>query len=452
MKQLRMRWTPFAEQCLNHIHAYIANKTKNIFVIVFLLFAHWGFSQTKAILILNGTAHLGNGEVIQNSAIGFKDGKLILVADATTIRINKAEYDTVFNAYEKHVYPGFIAPNTSLGLVEIGAVRATNDDAEVGAINPNIRSLIAYNTDSKIIPTIRTNGVLLVQCTPRSGLISGTSSIMMLDGWNWEDAAYKIDDGVHVNWPQLSFTSGDQGEAGETKKNEQYEKQLQSLTNFFIAAQAYSKTDKPAKTDLKLDAMKNIFLGKENLYIHVDGSKRILEAITFTKKFSIPNTVIVGGDEAYIIADALKDNNIPVILSRIHALPARAEDDIDLPYKQPALLQKAGVLFCLSYEGDMEQMGVRNLPFTAGTAAAYGLTKEDALMAITLNTAKILGIDSTTGSLEDGKDATLFISSGDVLDMKTNNVEIAFIKGNMIDLNNNQKVLYERYKAKYHIR
>ncbi len=425
---------------------------KIIFILILFIHIGVGYTQNKSILILNGTAHIGNGDVIENSAIGFKDGKLILIADATKIRLNKSEYDTVFNAYGKQIYPGIIAPNSSLGLVEIGEVRATRDEEEVGSINPNARALIAYNTDSKIIPTVRTNGVLLVQCTPRSGLISGTSSIMMLNGWNWEDAAYKIEDGVHMNWPQLQFTSGDDDRSGETKKNEQYEKQLQSLTDFFTSAQAYSKTDKPAKTDLKLDAMKNIFLGKENLYIHVDGSKRILEAITFAKRFSIPHMVVVGGDEAYTVADALKENNIPVILSRIHALPARAEDDVDLPYKQPALLQKAGILFCLSYEGPMEQMGERNLPFTAGTAAAYGLTKEEALMSITLNSAKILGIDSTTGSLEEGKDATLFVSTGDALDMKSNNVEFAFIKGNLIDLNNNQKALYEKYKEKYQIK
>jgi imidazolonepropionase-like amidohydrolase len=425
---------------------------QNLFIISLFFLAQYTIAQTKAILILNGTAHLGNGEVIQNSAIGFKDGKLILVADATTIRINLAEYDTVFDAYGKHVYPGIIASNTSLGLVEIGQLRASRDEAEVGEINPNVRTQIAYNTDSKLIPTIRTNGVLLAQCTPRSGLISGTSSIMMLNGWNWEDATYKADDGVHLNWPQTYTTSGWWAEHEEIKKNEQYEKQLQSLMEFFSSAQAYAKTDKPIKTDLKLDAMKNIYLGKANLYIHVNSSKTILETIAFAKRFSIFKMVIVGGDEAYTVTDVLKENKIPVILNRIHSLPASAEDDVDLPYKQPALLQKAGILFCLSYDGGMEEMGQRNLPFTAGTAAAYGLSKEEALMSITLNAAKILGIDKTTGSLEDGKDATLFISTGDALDMKTNNVELAFINGNMVDLNNSQKALYEKYKAKYQLK
>ena len=150
-----------------------------------------------------------------------------------------------------------------------------------------------------------------------------------------------------------------------------------------------------------------------------------------------------------MITDFLKENNIAVIVSRVHDLPDRPEDDIDLPYKLPYLLQKAGVLFCLNNAGDMEVMGTRNLPFMAGTAAAYGLTKEQALKAITLSTAKILGIDNTTGSIEVGKDATLFISTGDALDMKTNTVEQVFIKGKAVDLNNSQKELYEKYKLKY---
>jgi imidazolonepropionase-like amidohydrolase len=150
-----------------------------------------------------------------------------------------------------------------------------------------------------------------------------------------------------------------------------------------------------------------------------------------------------------MVTDLLKENNVSVMVGRVHELPDRIDDDVDQPFKLPALLHKAGVLFCLNNEGDMEAMGARNLPFMAGTTAAYGLTKEEALMSVTLNTAKILGIEKTTGSLETGKDANLFISSGDALDMKSNNVEKAFVKGKSIDLDNEQKALYEKYKKKY---
>jgi imidazolonepropionase-like amidohydrolase len=159
--------------------------------------------------------------------------------------------------------------------------------------------------------------------------------------------------------------------------------------------------------------------------------------------------VVVGGYDAWMVADMLKENNVSVILKRVHSLPQRQEDDVYLPYKLPHMLFDAGVLFCLENSGDMEAMGTRNLPFYAGTAAAYGIDKEEALKLITLNTAKILGIDKTTGSLEEGKDATLFISNGDALDMRTNDVTSAYIQGRDIDVDNHQKKLYRKYSGKY---
>jgi imidazolonepropionase-like amidohydrolase len=408
--------------------------------------------QAKSTLILNATAHLGNGTVIQNSVIGIKDGKITLIGDAATTRFDKAGYDEVIDAKGKHVYPGFIAPNSTLGLTEIDAVRATIDFREVGTTLPNVRSLIAYNTDSKIIPTVRSNGILLAQVTPRGGIVSGTSSIVMLEGWNWEDAAYKTDDGIHVNWPRIQsrkFLDEDNIYPGPYEKNKEYTRQTNELKKLITDAKAYNELDTKEEKNLRFEAMKGLFDGTQALYIHVNNVKEIIEAVNFAKSNAIPRVTLVGAKDSWMVTDLLKENNISVIVYRVHDLPERPEDDVDLPYKLPALLQKAGILFCLDNEGDMEAMGTRNLPFLAGTAAAYGLTKEEALMAITLNTAKILGIDKTAGSLEAGKDATLFISSGDALDMRSNNVEIAFVKGNSIDLNNDQKMLYEKYKKKY---
>ena len=166
----------------------------------------------------------------------------------------------------------------------------------------------------------------------------------------------------------------------------------------------------------------------------------------------VKKTVIVGGTDAWMVTDLLKENNVSVMVNRVHDLPNNEDDDIDLPYKLPALLQKAGILFCLENSGDMEQIHTRNLPFLAGTACTYGLTKEEALSSITFNAAKILGIDKQVGSLEVGKEATLFVSTGDALDIKTNNVEWAFIRGKKLDLNNEQKALNERYLQKYGIK
>ena len=406
--------------------------------------------QTKSVLLMNGTAHLGNGQVIENSVIGFKDGKLTLVADAQTVRLEANAYDTTINCVGKHIYPGFFAPNSTLGLVEVEAVRATRDMNDVGTINPNVRSMIAYNTDSKIIPTVRSNGVLYTQTVPRGGLITGTSSVMELDGWNWEDAVYRMDDGVHVNWPSL-FTRSWSWETGlgDAEKNKNYESQVNTLKKFFADAKAYSETDKPEEKNLRFEVMKGVIRGTQNLYLRANYVKDITESISFARQMGIKKIVLVGGKDSWMVTDLLKEYNIPVMISRLHDLPEKPEDDVDQPFKLPYLLHKAGVLFCLQNEGDMEAMHARNIPFLAGTASAYGLSKEEAVMAVTLNAAKIFGIDNRTGSLEVGKDATLFISTGDALDMRTNNVERAYIRGKQLDLSDDQKALYEKYKKKY---
>ncbi len=402
--------------------------------------------QQRQIVLLNGTAHIGNGTVIEKSAIGFENGELLFVSDAKDY--TRQLGDEVIDITGKQVYPGFIAPSTTLGLVEIEAARATRDFEDVGYINPHVRSEISYNTDSKIIPTIRTNGVLLAQVAPRGGLISGTSSVFTLDGWNWEDAVYKTDDGIFVNWPARYSAGGWWGEPEPMKKNEEYEKRIVALQKFFADAKAYSQNGQ-SELDIRMEAMKGIFSGEKRLFINATLAKDIIEAVYFAKKFAVPHLVIVGAKDASLVTDVLKNNNVAVVLDRVHDLPSSPDSDIDLPFKTPKILQDAGVLYCLSYMGGMETAGMRNLPFTAGTAVAYGLTKEQALSAITLNTAKILGIDATAGTLEGGKDATLFVSSGDALDMRTNNVEMAFINGKKLDLDNHQKQLYRKFRNKY---
>jgi imidazolonepropionase-like amidohydrolase len=425
---------------------------RKIFFILSAIITIAANAQTKSILIMNGIAHLGTDSVIQNSYIGIKNGKIIEVLDASKTKVELGNYDEKIDATGKHIYPGIIAPNSTLGLIEMESVRATSDFREVGITLPNVRSLIAYNTDSKLVPTVRTNGVLLAQITPRGGMISGTSSIVMLDGWNWEDAAYKIDDGIHLNWPKIQnfrYLDEDNIYPGPYEKNKDYSKQINDLKKLFADAKAYNETEVIEEKNLRFESMKGLFSGAQTLFIHTDGAKEIIEAVNFAKQNGIKKVAIVGGKDSWLVTDLLRENNISVIVQRVHSLPEHPEDDVDLPYKLPYLLQQAKVLFCLNTDGDMEAMETRNLPFMAGTAAAYGLTKEQALKAITINTAKILGIDKTTGSIEVGKEATLFISTGDALDMRANNVEIAFIKGKSIDLNNDQKMLYEKYKKKY---
>ncbi|MCB0381324.1 MAG: amidohydrolase family protein [Flavobacteriales bacterium] len=397
---------------------------------------------SKTVLLMGGIAHIGNGTVIENSVIAFKDGKLTMVADARVVKLDGSAFDTTISISGKHVYPGIIAPNSTLGLVEIDAVRATEDMNEAGNYTPHVRSIIAYNAESKITTTVRSNGVLMGQITPRGNVVSGTSSIVQFDAWNWEDAAYKLDDGIHINWHNMfNRWTG--------KADEKYTERINELKDFFTDALAYSKVKNHLEKNLRFESMRGLFNGTQTLFIHTNYVKEITDAVYFAKENNISKMVIVGGYDAWMVADMLKDNKVAVILRRVHELPVSEDDDIYLPYKLPKKLVDAGVLVCLENSGDMEAMGTRNLPFYAGTATAYGLSKEEALMLITLNTAKILGIDATTGSLEPGKDATFFISTGDALDVKTNNVEQAYIQGRFIDLDNHQKKLYRKYSDKY---
>jgi imidazolonepropionase-like amidohydrolase len=401
------------------------------------------------ILILNASAHIGNGEFIQNSAVGIENGKILFVKNALTNSYTASEWDTVITAIGKHIYPGFIAANLTIGLTEIDAVRATRDFDETGTMNPNVRSLIAYNTDSKVMYTIRTNGILVTQSTPRGGIISGTSSIMALDGWNWEDAVYKADDGVHLNWPRKYQSAGWWAEPAPSSQNEKYNKTRDEIYAFFEQALAYSLEKVPVETNLRLEAMRGIFSGSQRLFIHVDYAPEMNDVIDFSRRFNLKFPVIVGGYDAHLLAAVLLENNFSVMLGRPHELPKFDEDYTYSCYQSAFKLKQTGVPFCIQAEGDMEVMNARNLPFLAGTAWAYGLTEEEAVASISLNVAKILGIDDRIGSLEAGKDATLFISDGNALDMKSNNVSFAMIKGNYIDLDNHQKQLNRKYEQKY---
>ena len=421
--------------------------------IVLLSLSLFGFAQqtpapkqTKTILILGAKAHLGNGNVIENSLISIIDGKIATISAAAGIK--PAKHDVVIDATGKHVYPGFIAPNSTLGLVEIDAVRASDDESEIGEFNPHVRSIIAYNSESKLVETTRPNGVLIAQITPRGGRIPGSSSIVQLDAWTWEDATIKANDGIHLNWPKSYSRAGWWAEPGGIEINKNYEPQTQSIQEYFDTAFAYLGS-KNTKKDLPYEAMNGLQSGEKTLFINANGEKEIIDAVLFKKKNNIKNMTIVGGYYAFRVAPLLKENNVSVLLKRVHDMPLLEDEDVNLPYKNAKLLVDAGILVGLENAGDMERMQTRNLPFYAGTCAAWGLSKEQALQLISGNTAKILGIDQQYGTLEAGKSATLFISEGDALDMKSNLISLAFIDGRTISLESHHTELYKRYKEKF---
>ena len=407
--------------------------------------------QAQPIAVTGATVHIGNGQVLNNATVLMVDGKITAVGTNVTVPSNAQ----VVNAQGKHVYPGLILSSSNLGLVEVPSVRATNDVQEIGDMNPNVRSIVAYNTASKIINTLRSNGILLANIVPEGGLLSGTSSVVQLDAWTPQDAAYKTDAGIHFNMPTMMARPRGFGFGGNgpnqppTDPVKEGLERVEKIKSFFREAKAYNADAAHDETNLKFASVKGLFDKSQKLYVHANTVKQMLVALDFVREFGF-DVVIVGGSDSWQIADLLKQNNVSVILNQLHSLPTLEDDDVDQPYKTAAMLQKAGVTFSLNDE-DGQTRG-RNLPFNAGTAVTYGLTKEQALQAITLNAAKVLGVDKQTGSIEVGKDANIIISEGDILDMRTSQVTQAFIQGRTINLDDKQKQLNQRYMTKYGLR
>ena len=403
-------------------------------LLLILLLSSQFIANAQRILLLNGTAHIGDGQVLESAAIGVVNDRILFIKNALTQTFDPAQWDTIIQLKGQHIYPALISANNTLGLTEIDAVRATRDFNDVGVWNPHVRAQIAFNVESRVIETVRTNGVLISQATPRGGYISGTSSLMNLYGWNWEDATIVANDGIHLNWPYSKET---------------YQKEKQEIYQFFEMAKAYADRKDAQPNDLRLEAMKACFKGQKRVYIHAESLQQIVDVIDFSKDFELPFPVIVGGDEAYLIGAKLKDSKIPIMLNRIHSLPKHEDDLTYQPYRLPALLKAQGILFCLQNEGAMQPMNTRNLPFQAGTTMAYGLTAEEALQTVSLNVCKIAGIDQDYGTLAAGKKATFFVSKGPALDMKTNLVTLILIDGKFCPTSNFQQELYQKYQDKY---
>ena len=406
--------------------------------------------QNQPVLIYNALIHIGDGNTIEKGFVSFENGKIAEVS-SEDLDLESDAYQNYLkiNANGNHLYPGLILPNSKVGLEDISAVRATVDHTEVGELNSNIRSLIAFNTDSEIISTFRYNGILLSQVVPDGSFVTGNSSIMMMEGWNWEDAAYKIDDGMHVKWPRKTYPPSRWSGQTNFRENPNYKSSVDMINKFLIDSRSYFNLngDENKEVNLKLEAMVDVFNGKKKIYLHVGSREQIIESVQMFQKHGINDLVLVGANDALYAIDFIKENNLPVLLNNLHRVPSRNHEDVDLPYKLPYLLQKEGIVVGLTASGSLHSQ--RNLPFLAGTAAGYGLSKEDALKLITSNNAKILGIDDITGTIKAGKDANIIISKGDILDMKSSVIEYAFITGRMVNLDGKQQILYDRFKRKY---
>lgn len=406
-----------------------------------------GKKQEKPIALTNAKIFTISSAVIENGTLVFDEGKIIAIGDNTTAIPENAD---VIDLQGKHVYPGLIVGYSNLGLVEIGAVRATKDYDEVGPINPNARADVAYNPDSDVTPTVRSNGITTALIAPSGGLISGTGSVISLDGWNIEDSMVKKDAGIILNWPAMTISAANWQKDSGKEQQQKIDKKILELENFIEDAKVYTQARKSklqVNIDIRLESMMDVIEGKTPVIIQANEYKQIETAVDFCKRHKL-KMILLGGEDSWKLAGLLKENNIPVLLRSTHRLPAREDEDYDIAFKRPHLLQQAGIKFSQVLISNWV-WDVRNLPFYAGTAVAHGLSKEDALKSITLWPAEIFGIDKNLGSLEIGKSATLIVSRGDVLDMQSSVIEMMFIDGRKVDLDNKQKRLYRKYKARY---
>lgn len=403
----------------------------------------------KPLLLRGATVHTVSGADLPATDVLLREGKIAALGP----KLAAPKDAQVVDVAGKHLYPGLISAHTSLGLIEISSVAGSVDTTETGSLNPNARAQPALNPDSELIPVARSNGILTALSVPVStGLIAGTSTLIRLDGWTWEDLTVRPAVALHVYWPSMSVNRDPAAPRPATEQERTIQGNIKRLRDAFARARAYQKAreagGKPVDFDSRWEAMLPALRGELPVFVHATEQKQIEAAVAWAKAEKL-NITIVGGLEAWKVADLLKANDIAVIVGPVLTLPLRREDPFDATYANPGKLFAAGVRFCIAGDtGGMGAMAERNLPYQAGKAAAYGLPPAEALKAITLYPARLLGVAGELGSIEVGKRATLIVTDGDPLEIPTR-VEQAYIDGARIDLANRHTRLYDKYRQKY---
>jgi imidazolonepropionase-like amidohydrolase len=405
-----------------------------------------GPPQKRPVALTNATIHLISGGVVEKGTLVFGGGKITALGKDVAIPADAEVIDLA----GKHVYPGLFDALTDLGLVEISSVRGSLDVQETGQINPNTRAVVAVNPDSELIPVARSNGVLLALTAPSGRLIPGRSAVIQLDGWTWEDMAVSPDAGLHIEWPQPPRTGRRRGPEVPMDTSPPPEEAAERLRRVLADARAYAAAraaDANFPRDARWESLQDVLAGKLPIIVHADEVRQITAAVAFAEQEKL-KLIIAGGYDAPLCASLLKKHDIPVIVGGVYRLPRRRGDEYDAAFALPAKLHGEGIRFCISSQDRHGASSIRNLPYHAATAVAYGLSPEEALKAITLYPAQILGLADRVGSLEVGKHATLFVATGDPLDTPTQ-VESAWIAGRRIELNDRHKRLYRKYEQKF---
>lgn len=409
-----------------------------------------GKPQKKPVLLTNATVHPISSEAIEGASLLFENGKITAIGTS----LDAPEGALVIDVRGKHIYPGLFESHSQIGLTELSAVRATNDFREIGSINPNVKAIVSVYPDNMNIPVTRANGVLFAVTAPSGGLISGKSAVIQLDGWTYEEMAIDAEATMQISWPSQAISNRRRARMSEsdvTKALAEQKKQLIQIREYFDAAKRYRDAKAaPGSTqnyDARLEAMIDVVNGDLPLMVRADRAAEIQSAVAFAAEEKL-KIIILGGYDAELCADILKEHNVPVIVSAVHRNPQRRDEGYDRAYTLPERLRKAGVKFCISGTDRSETWNARNLAYHAGHAVGFGLPVDEALKSVTLYPAQILGVDDRIGSLEVGKDASLIVTDGNPLETTTE-IHAAFLQGRTVDLNNRQKRLYKKYQQRY---
>jgi len=402
-----------------------------------------------ATLIEHADVYPVSRAALMDTAVLIDAGKIKAIGPDALAQAGSA---TRIDATGLRLYPGLISANSSLGLIEIEAVRATVDTAEVGAVNPNALAQVAVHADSDLLPVARAGGVLTALSVPQGTLIAGQSALINLSGWNYEEMTVKRAVAMHIYWPSVRMPNWLPKTAIEQALKTAAEN-LRILDATFDDAIAYrAKADLPnakdRQQDLRLEALQPVLKGELPLFIHANELTQIRGALNFAAKYKLKLT-LVGALDAWRVADELKAANVQVILGSPFNLPMRRSESYDVLYSAAAKLNAAGVKIAISGDGGgMDASLEKNIAYLAAQAAAFGLPADQALRAITLNAAEILGVSDRLGSIDVGKDANLILVRGDVLEI-TSPVKRIFIAGIDTPMTSRHTKLCERYQGRY---